>query len=1119
MTSCPRHDRSPLLRILAWLHCRVHWLSCVACLCLATAAPGDDVVSFERDVAPILEQRCLRCHNEEVAKGGLSLATAAHATRGGESGAVVVPGQAEQSLLLEMVGGTQPAMPAQGAPLTGEQIATLRRWIAAGAVWPADRTLSEQAPQNADWWSLQPVQRPQLPEVKNRAWPRNAIDRFILARLEAEGLAPSPEADRRTLLRRLSFDLWGLPPTPAEVSDFMADGDPLAYEKRVDGRLASIHFGERYARHWLDVVRFAETNGFEMNQERPNAWPYRDYVIQAMQHDLPYDRFLQEQLAGDQLDADAATGFLVAGPWDQVRSPDPVLTANQRADELHDIVSTVGSSLLGLTVGCARCHNHKFDPIPQNDYYAMKAIFEGVQHGERELKLLDSEERRQRHAQLEADLNAVHAELRTFEPLARLHEIVALARDDARTAQLVPTLGAQPYAAGEERGQLNYVGNAKELPTLGKGYFYWNKVAGRDVLAWSPAAAGSYRIWVSWGCGWKTHAADACYLLDADGDLATRGDQHEIAQADHRRFADGSGDMPGQPQWSGLRDLGVHALTPTTKLVLRGGAAEEFISADLVVFEPAKAGDSAAARPAVRAPVTRGTNVERFAPVAARFLRFTVLATTDAEPCLDELEVFTAEAKPQNIAAASAGTRATASGTYPGAAIHRLEHLNDGRYGNDRSWISNEPGRGWVQLEFPREVPISEATWGRDQSATPRYEDRLATRYRIEVSRDGEQWQTVATSDDRLPHGTPLPGGRLVTADNRGDRLATLLEQRSDLARDLTAASQVPRAYAGTLSEPGVTRRLHRGDPTQPREEIPPGALTALPVTLDLPANANEAQRRLALARWISDKRNPLTARIIVNRLWQWHFGEGLVDTPSDFGVNGSQPTHPELLDYLAAELMEHQWSLHHLHRLMVTSATYRQASTARAEAVEKDAAARLLWRYPPRRLEAEPLRDTLLAVSGQLNLTPHGPGFSPFEANANYVRVYTPKTKFGPADFRRMIYMTKVRMQVDPTFGAFDCPDGGQAAPKRSRSTTPLQALNLLNSAFALDQVEAFAARLRREASDDAAAQIKLGYQLSFQRAPSAQELEACERIVREHELLVFCRALLNSNEFLFVD
>jgi hypothetical protein len=1098
------------LALSACLFSAPHWS--------AGAAFGDDAISFERDVAPILEQRCLRCHGEHEPKGKLSLATRADALRGGESGAAIEPVKPAESLLLEMVGGKTPAMPAEGEPLTADELAALEKWIAAGAPWPGELVLEARAPLNRDWWSLQPVVRPELPAVKNEAWPRNAIDRFILEKLEAEGLTPSPEADRRTLLRRLSLNLWGLPPSPEQMEKFLGDDDPEAYERLVDSYLGSIHFGERFAPHWLDLVRFAETNGFEMNQERPNAWPYRDYVIRAFQNDLPYDRFLREQIAGDLLGADEATGFLVAGPWDQVKSPDPVLTANQRADELHDMVSTIGAAMLGLTVGCARCHDHKFDPIPQVDYYALKAIVEGVQHGEREVKSPENDERSQELTKLRKEEAAITARLQAFEPLASPRKVIVLHSQDRRTEQLVKTEGVQPYSVGTGRGQKGCRGDQRSLPTIGNGYLYWHKVRGKDVVAWSPGVAGDHRIWVSWGCGWNTHAEEAIYLLDLDGDLATRDDQRELGRANHRRFADGSGDEPGQPLWSGLFDLGVRELRAESKLVLRAAESDEYLSADVAVFEPVEASASAGKSPSLRPPVTRGTNVDRFEPVEARFLRFTVLATNQFEPCLDELEAFAAGSG-ENVALAERGVKATASGTYPNAAIHKLEHIHDGRFGNEFSWISNEVGGGWVQLEFPTAVKIDRVVWGRDQSPMPVYADRVATEYRIEVSSDGQSWQSVASSDDRLPFETPLPGRLPHASDDDNAQLTALLERQTAIEQALAQLAIPVKAYSGQMTSPAATHRFHRGDPTQPREAIAPGALSAIVASFEFPENASEQQRRAALADWITSKENPLTARVIANRVWQWHFGEGLVDTSSDFGANGARPTHPELLDFLAAELMEHDWSLRHLHRLIATSATYRQSSRLNADALARDAGTRWLWRYPPRRLEAEALRDSILSVSGSLDLAPGGPSVSPFEPNANYVRVYAPKTSFAPADFRRSVYMTKVRMHVDPTFGAFDCPDGGQSAAKRTRSTTPLQALNLLNSPLLLDQAERFADRLKREAGDDAAAQVARAFASAYSRAPSDEEGSACHQVIEQHGLLILCRAILNSNEFVFIE
>jgi hypothetical protein len=326
-----------------------------------------------------------------------------------------------------------------------------------------------------------------------------------------------------------------------------------------------------------------------------------------------------------------------------------------------------------------------------------------------------------------------------------------------------------------------------------------------------------------------------------------------------------------------------------------------------------------------------------------------------------------------------------------------------------------------------------------------------------------------------------------------------------------------PNAYCGKFEKPGPTHRLQRGDPLQPREVVEPDTVAALG-NLGLTADAPEQQRRVALAKWIISAENPLTARVLVNRIWQHHFGTGLVDTPSDFGTQGGRPTHPELLDWLAAKFVEHGWSMKHVHRLILTSHTYRQAAAPNKRGLGVDAGSRLLWRFPPRRLEAEPIRDSMLAVSGVLDQRMGGPGFSPFLPTQHHVRVYLPKEEFGPAEWRRMIYMTRVRMEQDAVFGPFDCPDGGLVCPKRGRSTTPLQALNLLNSAFVLQQADLFGERVRREAGDQPEPQVQLAFLLALGREPDAEEAKATEQLVRLHGAAALGRALFNANEFLFL-
>ena len=465
---------------------------------------------------------------------------------------------------------------------------------------------------------------------------------------------------------RAKFDLLGLPPTSEEVAEFLNDTSADAYEKLIDRLLASPHYGERWGRHWLDVVRFGETDGYETNKPRRTAWPYRDYVIESLNSDKPFAQFILEQLAGDQLGVDAATGFLVGGTHDVVGIQNIEGQLQQRANDLDDILATTATTFLGLTVGCARCHDHKFDPISQRDYYALQAIFAGVRHGERELKPVDYEDRRREEPNVRRELASIERRLAEFEPLAQLT-------------------------------------------------------------------------------------------------------------------------------------------------------------------------DSTPKRP----PVHAKGNIERFAPVPAKFVRFTVLATNNLEPCLDELEIYTAEASPRNVALASAGAKATASGVFSNGAspLHKLEHVNDGQYGNGRSWISSENGAGWVEIELAEPVEIARVAWARDREE--KYADRLPTKYRIEVAVAPDGWQTVAASEDRRPY---VAGAKAetITADTvpaeHAEEFKTLVAERDKwIARLPTAGMR--KIYAGTFEEPKATHRLHRGDPMQPREEVAPAAIRSVGQSVILAAD------------------------------------------------------------------------------------------------------------------------------------------------------------------------------------------------------------------------------------------------------------------------------------------
>ncbi len=786
-------------------------------------------------------------------------------------------------------------------------------------------------------WAFQPISAASPPRTSDPAWPRGAIDQFVLAQLESQQLNPAPEADRLTWLRRVSFDLTGLPPSPEQTEAYLQDRGSDAEERVVDRLLASPHYGERWAQHWLDVVRYADTHGFEVNTERPHAWPYRDYVIRAFNQDTPYDQFIREQIAGDALGADTATGFLITASVllpGQIGADEPSKRL-ARQDALDEIVVNISRTFLGLSVGCARCHNHKFDPISQRDYYSLQAFVAGVEYEDREVRTPEAERLRRAETQAKARLAEVERQSVRFIPLA----------------------------------------------------------------------------------------------------------------------------------------------------------------------------NSGVERPAVNAR----RNTDRFAPVRARKLRFTIRETNNLEPCIDELEAFNRAGT--NVALASFGTTATSSGDKVAADRHELRFINDGQYGNSRSWMSSEPGKGWVVLEFPEEQTIDRVVWGRDR--TGEYSDRLAISYLIEVADASGPWRTVADSSDRAKKGEDSAASiPLAGLDPEAAREATRLgDEKKSLERQIQAAAEERLAFAGKFRAPDKIHLLNRGDPEQPGEEVNPAVLHVLG-GCQLARDAGELERRRALADWIARPENPLTARVMANRVWQGHFGTGLVQTSSDFGVKGTPPSHPELLDWLAAEFIRSGWSVKHLHRLIVLSAAYRQSDRIDPRAQAIDADVRWLWRFPSRRLEAESIRDSMLAASGTLNASMYGRGFDLFDKRGG-LSGFNPVESYRGDGLRRMIYAHKIRREREAVFGAFDCPDAGQSAERRRESTTPIQALNLLNSRFTIEAAEALAARSRHDTGGDPARQISRCYQLALGRPPAAEELAEALPAVRAQGLTALCRALFNSNEF----
>lgn len=769
------------ISLLCALLCPLFCLT-VGAVCSVSAADVD----FDRDVAPLLSRRCLGCHSGDEAEGKLDLSAKEAFFAGGESGAAVIPGNASQSLLWKRIAAGE--MP-EDNPLPEEERKVFKDWISRGAQWGTQRidvyAYSTDARAGYDWWSLQPLRRTVLPKIRDSAWANNAVDYFILSKLELANLTPSPEADSSKLIRRVYYDVTGLPPEPSVLGSL--DGGFDSYAQLVDRLLASPRYGQKWARHWLDIVRFGESHGFEYNQPRNNSWRYRNWVIAALNHGLPYDEFVRQQIAGDILHPDdpaawSATGFIVAGPHNTTKPSSDKMRRTMRHDELEDIVGTIGQTFLGLTINCARCHDHKFDPITQKEYYQMVATMVGIDHGERELP----------------------------------HEAASVAR-----RQLTNT--REQLKSTRER--------LKSLET-------------------------------------------------------------EIKHA----------------------------------------------------------------------PETAGASQ------------------------LDELK--------------------------------------------------------------------------------RRIDDLVAEEKRL--------------------------------AEIRG-----------------------PKTYMVVPQQPPKVARLRRGDVTSQAEEVFAAGLKAINSGLadfGLGSDATDADRRAKLAEWMTANHNPLLARVIVNRLWHYHFGQGLVRTPSDFGFNGDRPSHPELLEYLANELIQNDWDLKSIHRLILTSATYRQSSLGRQDAIRVDANNRWLWRMNPRRLSAEEMRDSILCVAAKLDDRLGGPGYRDVR-EYKYLgsHYYDPIVPAGADALRRTVYRFSPRGAKRTILDVFDCPDPSAKAPKRQVTITPLQALSLMNHQFVLEVSDNMEVLLSR-AHDTAAEQIRHLYRLAYSRHPSLDEIQAAEIFLSQTDLSSLCRVIFNSNEFLYV-
>ena len=842
----------------------------------------------------------------------------------------------------------------------------------------------------------------------------NPIDKFLEQRLAAANLMMSPEADRRTLIRRLTFDLHGLPPSPEQVDSFMNDTDPKAYENLVDRLLESPHYGERWARHWLDIAHYADTHGFERDQRRDNAWRYRDWVIRALNADQPYDEFLRDQIAGDVLRPDdpnavIATGFLAAGPWDfvgQAETKSEVLKRAARADDLDDIVTQVMTAACGVTINCARCHDHKLDPITQKEYYALWAVFAGVKRGERDVSAAEIRELADRKQRLQAELQSVRDDL---------------VRRSGRYVHLADIVGG---------------GNGRGTGT---------RDAGIDPIIGKPQSAN--RGFLE---GAKTNSFAKSSVRFVDGVVIPDASEEGT-----------------QISSTGLR---VHDVPKTSGQVwdaIRYGPVNSQFSTKLDDVDYNSDGHSL---------------LSLHANVAITF-DLTALRETGIP----------------------AELKLTATAGYFGQTPKDGASFSvfvDGQLKQTRKSIGRDDGGIAVDISIP---------------ADARFLTLMATDGGNGIGHD-----QICFADPWLIAAKASP---LSDADQA--EISRLKTRVKEIDQALASAPAPSKVYS-ILTEPTVPiiKVLERGDPEQPTEIVTPAALacvSSLKPELGS-AESTDKERRIAFADWVTSPENPLTRRVIVNRLWHYHFGVGLVDTPSDFGLGGGLPSHPELLDWLADELLAERWSLKSLHRLVCTSAAYRQRSNPDMSAnVEHgrsvDSNNRLLWKMNPRRLDAESVRDAVLNVSGQLNRQMFGPGFRDFEYQEEYAPVYRYITPDSPELWRRSIYRFAVRTTTHQFLTTLDCPSPANLVPARNVTTTALQSLTLLNNDFMLKQSGYFADRIQKERPDDSTSQIDRAFQLAFGRVPTATEAGEANRLIKAHGLMQFCRMLWNANEFVYVD
>jgi|UniRef100_UPI0037841EBB mono/diheme cytochrome c family protein len=972
---------------------------------------------FTSKIEPLLKQRCFECHShEKKMKGGLTLDSKSGWEQGGDSGPALVAGKPEESLLIKMVrwSDDEHQMPPK-EKLPSAEIALLEEWVKRGA--PDPRVMVKKRPTEADWWSLKPLVVPKLPEV---AGVQHPVDRFIRARLAERKITPSLEADRRTLIRRVMFDLHGLPPSQAEVEAFLAeterpsdnqtggqsdkekDSSLSAYERLVDRLLESSRYGERWARHWLDTIHFAETHGCGHDLPRDHAWRYRDYVITALNEDKPWPRFVREQVAADVLFPEepklvAALGFLGAGVFDH----SAYQTAPTNFDYLDrdDLVTQTMGAFASTTANCARCHAHKFDPISQDDYYALQSVFAGLIEG-----------------------NIPFDEDKTVAQSRRRWQTILTAAESKDKAVLLTPENASLVGA-------------------------WEKTQGAPVK-WSPLG---YESFVSAEGSSLKRTGDTLFSSGAKPDkdsyiITSSVPLTKITALRLDVLADPSLPMKGP----GRQDNGNLTLSEIEAQLFDPGAAQ---------------------------------------PVKLKFTRAT--ADFDQQGWTSGMAID--------------GNAATGWGIHPavGVSHHAVFEMADA--------VAIKPGAR-LTLTLKQLSGKSHLIGSFKLSVTDEHAVRAAA------------MPTLAQEALTLPAEKRSEPQRVALAAHALRLIATTELSKLPAPAQVYAAAKkadvllaVGKGTPTTVAKAKTVQVLKRGEFDKPMKEAVSGALSAihaLPARFEKAQASDEAARRAALADWLADEKNPLTWRSIANRVWHYHFGRGLCDTPNDFGRMGGTPSHPELLDWLACELRDHGGSLKHLHRLIVTSAAYRQSSAHRDDAVLLDADNRLLWRMNRLRLDADSYRDFVLATSDRLDPALGGTSVRQFVTGPPVQ--LTPTLNYEAYDWsalpkhRRSIYRFVWRGVPDPFMDALDFPDLGMLAPARGFSASALQSLALYNNRFVLH----FSGELGKQLTtpEEAVRRVLL-------REPTAEEKTNFTTFAQKNGLAALCRVLLNSNEFLFVD